>query len=241
MSTGLHIPLIAVYNFDNTILDGLQVPTAAELQAGIEYINPIPALSNDTLKTQLLFELGELAPVYSDPEVLKKMVEIWNAMQHNNWLLLWQTTLYKYNPIWNKDGSWRESRAYQLAGNVTGSVGFNETKTGRDTSTGSTSSNMTHSVTGYDTNSLSTASGDNGTGSSSDTTNTSLTTGATTTTGESENKSENETIEHTEQGNIGVTTTQQMIKEQREIVEFNIYKYIIDAFKKQFMICIWDI
>lgn len=239
--SAMTIPLIGVYNYDNTILNGLHVPTEAELPTGIEYISPIPALSDDTLRMQLLFELGELSPVHSDPEILKKMVEIWNAVNHPTWVQLWQTTLYKYNPIWNKDGSWRESRAFQLAGSTTGSVDFDETKTGRDTSTGSNSSNVTHSVTGYDTNSLSTASGDNGTGSTSETVNTSLTTGADTSTRGSETRSENETIEHTEQGNIGVTTTQAMIKEQREIVTFNMYRFIIDSFKKQFMITVWEL
>lgn len=48
-------------------------------------------------------------------------------------------------------------------------------------------------------------------------------------------------LEHTAHlyGNIGVTTTMQMIREQREIVEFNVYQKIIDDFKHRFCILIY--
>lgn len=40
-------------------------------------------------------------------------------------------------------------------------------------------------------------------------------------------------------GNIGVTTTQQMIMQQRDIVKFNIYDYIVGQFKENFCVMIW--
>lgn len=40
-------------------------------------------------------------------------------------------------------------------------------------------------------------------------------------------------------GNIGVTTTQQMIEQERNVVEFNIYDYIVDSFKKRFCILVY--
>lgn len=40
-------------------------------------------------------------------------------------------------------------------------------------------------------------------------------------------------------GNIGVTTTQQMIEEQRRVVQFNLTNYIIDDFIKRFCILIY--
>ena len=45
--------------------------------------------------------------------------------------------------------------------------------------------------------------------------------------------------ERTEKGNIGITTTQQMIKEEREVNEFNIYDYIINDFKQRFCLLIY--
>lgn len=40
-------------------------------------------------------------------------------------------------------------------------------------------------------------------------------------------------------GNIGVTTTQQMIEQERAVVEFNIYDYIVTSFKQRFCILIY--
>lgn len=53
-------------------------------------------------------------------------------------------------------------------------------------------------------------------------------------------KTETVTFENvkTEQGNIGVTTTQSMIQEQRDII-FNMYQYIIDQFKENFCLLLW--
>lgn len=40
-------------------------------------------------------------------------------------------------------------------------------------------------------------------------------------------------------GNIGITTTQEMINQQREVVKFNIYDYIIKDFKNRFCIMLY--
>lgn len=42
-----------------------------------------------------------------------------------------------------------------------------------------------------------------------------------------------------EQGNIGVVTTQSMIKEEREIADFSLYRLIIDEFKRRFCIMVY--
>lgn len=40
-------------------------------------------------------------------------------------------------------------------------------------------------------------------------------------------------------GNIGVTTTQQMLEQEREIAKFNMVEYITDSFKKRFCLMIY--
>lgn len=216
-------PLMALYNYDPSILDNLHVPTVDELPDNIEYIDPLPELSDEDLRLELLFELGELSPVYSDPEILKQMIAVWDRVNHKNWLQLWQTTLYKYNPIWNKDGSYTETRDLTTSGTASSS----------DSRTTNASNNATdqHSVTGYDTDTLSLESGDTHNDSGNIT--------ASGTSKGSESGSEKETTTRKEQGNIGVTTTQAMIREQREIVEYNIYNFIIESFKKRFMIQVY--
>lgn len=42
-----------------------------------------------------------------------------------------------------------------------------------------------------------------------------------------------------EHGNIGITSTQQLIKEEREVAEFDIYAYIVRDFKERFCVCVY--
>lgn len=196
---GVIIPLIALYNFDPTIFDGLKMPTAADLDPNLEYINDFPTLSNADLRDELLMQIGELSPVYSQPDVLKHSIAVWARVHKLEWLKLWQTTIYKYNPIWNKDGTYKETRS-----------GGGSTTYGRTD---------TNNVTGFDTNSFSP--------------------NAQNVAGGTDKNTFNDSLTRTESGNIGVTTTQQMLKEEREAAVFSIYDYIIEAFKKRFCIMIY--
>ena len=47
------------------------------------------------------------------------------------------------------------------------------------------------------------------------------------------------TVVKTDKGNIGVTTTQQMIEQERESALYNIYNVIVDSFKKKFCILVY--
>ena len=47
------------------------------------------------------------------------------------------------------------------------------------------------------------------------------------------------TYERVEQGNIGVTSTQQLIKEERQTAEFNIYDRISEDFRNRFCIMVY--
>lgn len=48
-----------------------------------------------------------------------------------------------------------------------------------------------------------------------------------------------ETMTRTEQGNIGVVTTQSMIKEEREVAYFNLIDAITEDFKKRFCLLVY--
>ena len=56
-----------------------------------------------------------------------------------------------------------------------------------------------------------------------------------------DNGSSSETIttQRTKGGNQGTTTTQSMIMEEREVVQFNIYSHIIESFKNKFCLLIY--
>lgn len=344
------LSIIGLYNYRDDIFDLLELPDPSEI-AGDMYVDDISPLRREDLINMLLFELGELGLVYTDPDMIKAMIGIWSRTERDIWLDLWKTKLYKYNPIWNKDGTIRERRDIERAGSSSGQtvgssgtdkvgstsgsrsgtssnlrtldtatdVGGSETGvesvsaggTSADTGTvtdegqhanthghtgsGSVNETVAHNVTGYDSNQYSpntqdvkagstsdnSTDTDNGTDSNTKTLNTVNTVRSTsdtetgrehtettsntgtiddagrssetssgqsteTVTGqhtETESGQHSETVgesyERIEQGNIGVTTTQAMITEQREIVQFNLYAYIIQSFKHKFCVMVY--
>lgn len=40
-------------------------------------------------------------------------------------------------------------------------------------------------------------------------------------------------------GNIGVTSSQQLIREERDVADFSTYKYIVESFKKRFCLMVY--
>ena len=164
-----------------------------------------------TIIDNLLMETAELEILYPDSWFLKQAIGAWSRKQVRVWQEMYDTTQYEYNPIWNKDGVYTEER--ELKGN--------------SQTDGSSSSNVVsdHDVYGYNSSTAAPESKDTTNGTQSGTTETDTTT--------------TEKVKRLEQGNIGVTTTQQMIKEQREVTLFNIIDFIISDFKQRFCLLIY--
>ena len=234
------LDLMGIYNYDPTILDLMQIPAALDRQ---------------TLIDNLIMETAEQEILYSNAGFLKQAIGSWSAKNLHKWEELYDTTQYDYNPIWNKDGTVIETETRDLAGtdhtiDNTDRVDDLEDKNTRDFEDKETKdlddSNL-HSVYGFNSNSDAPESKDIGEQNGTDTINHTGTdtynhTGrqdidrtfdkATTDKG---------TIKHerVEQGNIGLTSTQQLISEQRSIVEFNIMDVIIKDFMQRFCIGVY--
>ena len=172
-------------------------------------------VDRDVLEPELLAEVAELESLYTDPDILKDLIGAWSSRRMYAWTKLLATTKFEYNPIWNKDGVVKETETRDLD------------TTGSTTSKADSTSDNTHSTYGYNSGSAQPADKDHGTSNA---------TGSGTSKG-----SEDETITRTrvEQGNIGVTTTQAMIREERDIADFDIYNYIIGDFKYRFCIRVY--
>ena len=208
---GVLLSINAVFNYyGEDLFDDFALPGSADIPEGEEsrYIDNPPDLDVSLLIANILAELGEMNLVYSDPATLKIMIKIWNAMNYDNWVKLYKTTILKYNPIWNKDGTITETKSG--SGRVDG---------GSTTEYGRT---QQHDVTGYDTNSYSPDTKETAGGKDT------VTTGSMYSNGES--------VTRTETGNIGVTMTQTMLTEERKVVEFNMYHYITESFKERFCV-----
>lgn len=197
------LSILTLYNYDSTIFDNLVIPTGADIvQDGSKVPNPwIP--DRQALIDYICFKAAELEVVYADPDVLKEMIGVWSKVRNRSWIQLYNTLLYSYNPIWNKDGVITENRQ-QNTGNA-----------------GSNSGTLEHQVTGYDSTSYSPSTKDISSGSYSDTGN--LTEG----------------ITRKEQGNIGITSTQELIQKERELAEFNLYEQICREFRNEFCLLLY--
>lgn len=261
------LSIMALYDDDPTVFDDFTIPTAADITDDAEKIADPFIPDKTTLVQYICMETAELSLVYVDPDVMKKMIKIWSLINNPVWCALYNTLLYKYNPIWNKDADILETRAFTGTNNETRNLANSENETrnlaGSDNETrnlanseqysGTGSETKTNLVTGYDANTFSNNTkdeiGTTGSGSSSGTdtgtvnraksdTGTINRSGTDTGT-DNRSTSDNGTITRKETGNIGVQTTQSMIEEQRKLVQFNLYKTIADAFKEQFCVLIY--
>lgn len=226
------IDLLMMYNYDHTIFDNLQLPAS---------------IIKDDFINELLLETAELELLYSKPDFLKFAIEVWSKKELSIWEKLDATLHYEYNPIFNTDRTETETVTEEKTGkrNIDGSS--TDTGTANSTTTNNykrdETTNDIRSVSSYDSDALKTAEQSTNTIEANNTdtsTNESRSTGTSTLT-QTQNSEDSGTVTrelHTS-GNIGSTTTQAMIEEERKVVQFCIDDYIIDSFKKKFCILVY--
>ena len=234
------LDLLGIYKYHPTLFSKFVIP---------EELDPEVLIDN------LLMESAEMEILYPEADFLELAIGAWSKKMLHIWEELYATTQYNYNPIWNKDGTFVEVETRNLKG--TEDIMDNNTRTDnlktkqtRDlagTTSSSDSGESTESVFGFNSSTAAPASKNNasssGTGSSTDT--------GTITDENTGTQSDNRTVdrdttdtgtirhERTEQGNIGITSTQQLIKEQREVVELNLYDVIIKDFITRFCLAVY--
>ena len=86
MGRAVNLSPLGLYNWDQSIFDLMQIPSA---------------LDKPTLIDNLLSETAELEVLYPNPVVFKNLVGVWSAKQIDIWNRLYATTQYEYNPIEN--------------------------------------------------------------------------------------------------------------------------------------------
>lgn len=194
------ISILGMYKYNPEVFAGFRTPKN---------------VNRETVINDILFECAELELIYSNWETMKAAIKNWTDKEFSIWEELQKTREYEYNPIWNKDGTIKETINRDGSGSRTGNY------------TGSGESENIHSVKGFNSDAWSEADKDNATAENTNTENIKTT------------ENEDQTLERIEQGNIGVTTTQRMIQEQRDIVIFNTIEYIKESFKKRFCIMVY--
>lgn len=167
-----NLSILGLYDYDPTIFDGLTLPTAADITDEADKVaNPWVPDKQDFIG-YLLMQAAELELVYSSAPVMSTMITVWSAAHSYEWKQLYNTMLYKYNPIWNKDGLWKETRDLDGKNDRTANLTTTDTRTYTALKDEHTVTNMTdthtltnltntqtgaveHDVTGFDVNSYS--------------------------------------------------------------------------------------
>lgn len=145
------LTLIGLYNYDESILENLNGPTS------------FSADDMETLKINLLSEVGEFEVLYSDFDFFKAMIGFWSKKNKPVWDHLWETTQYQYNPIHNYDRS--ETRSVTETRNLASSDTETRNLEWQDKRTANLTSGSTEThnlaTSGTETGSVETHSGSN--------------------------------------------------------------------------------
>ena len=206
-------------NYNTSLFDSFEVPEGLDKQTAINVI---------------CMRSRELELLYPDFNYMKNRISVWSRRFHANWESLYKTTMLEYNPIENYDRqeNWNDT---DTGSETSQRNGKNEGK-----STTSNESTRNDKVTDQNT-AFNSGLQDyqkqlvdsNGTNNENHTESSSG----------SESGSVNRENTHTRSGrahgNIGVTTTQAMIKEERDVVMFNMYDVIAESFVETFCLMVY--
>lgn len=247
---------MGLYNYNEDIFSGFQVPEEMDRETAIE---------------EIVMQCAELELIYPSYTVMKLAIRNWTKAELPIWIRAYRDMTIEYNPIWNVDGTETETIERSLSGNVkddnisTANVNGSESNSG--TSEEVISGSVGVETSGSDTETLSgkaynqnneatwTDREKNVKESSSTTDTTQDQTTTTTQNGSRENEesisgSDNRTIANTETetitttrtrgGNIGVTMTQQMLNADLDMLpRLNPYQFIVDSFKNRFCLLVY--
>lgn len=216
-----------LYNYDNTLFDGFNVPDGLVKQIAIDAI---------------LMRTRELEILYPDFTYMKNRITIWSNKYQVNWKKLYDTTVFEYNPIENYDRveEWTDTDDETTTSARDNTRNTNNTVKSTRTNEISNNVNVTDQNTAFNAGLADHAKQITDGDTTENGTITNTETGKDT---ENENVNGGRTGRHTrtgrEHGNIGVTTSQQMIQSERDLVVFNLYDVIAESFIENFCLMVY--
>ena len=81
------LTLMGMLNYQNDLLNGLQVP----------------GCSSEMIYETIVMKMGDLYPYYQVPLVLKKLITVWSLQHQMEWEKIYKSLTAEYNPIENYD------------------------------------------------------------------------------------------------------------------------------------------
>lgn len=177
-----------------------------------DLLNVPEDLNKDTLVNNILLRSGEFEVLYPDPDFMKFSIGAFSDVWQPTFIRWCDALALEYNPLENYDRKedWTDTRNGHNSG----------------TTSGRTNSTITNKVSAYDA-------GDDLTTRGAD-----VTVGAdsSSSSGESHEGAKHDGRIH---GNIGVTTSQQMLLSELELGYWNVYEKITDLFLTHFVIPVY--
>lgn len=204
-------------DFLPTLLDGVVLPAP---------------LDPDLMRSQIMLDCGLLTPLYSEPDTMKTAIQYWFAARSWTFEHLIKIILAEYNPIENYDRNEKYKRTNKQNRDIS------ETNSGTDTTERSVKGDVTSvgEVSAYNSGSWENASRSVTTDGQTITTD--LEHGKKIKTDDDLDASED--YEGRTHGNIGVTTTQQMLEQEIALLnEFNVYEWISKEFQSDLMLSVY--
>lgn len=233
------ITLIGIENYlnpDRSVFDKMQLP------AGID---------KEILIGSIILRCQEFELLYSDPDFLIDAVNIWS--RKNYWTFeKWVNAInIKYDPLYNYDRTEEYTDTHSGnynkngSGNSSGNTGTTNNLTETHNLATTNDVTNTHSEKAFNDTTLVNNQTDVVDQDGSDTgtiTNTGTVTGNySNTDSNNENGTDGYTNKHNARlyGNIGVTTSQQMLQSELDIARWNMYEHIADLFASEFCIMVY--
>ena len=113
MSRGAKLSLLGLYQYDNSIFDGIMVPDE---------------IDRDILRDNLLMTAGELEILYPDADFMKQAIMSWSRMRLHTWERVARVLYEDYDPFVNikRDETRTISENRDLTGTNKGTTKTNE-------------------------------------------------------------------------------------------------------------------
>ena len=227
------LTLWGIYQYDKTLFDNIVLPEG---------------IDKDNLVSEIMRNSGDLYPYHQVPEYLKRNITFWFSRRLFDFDRMYKSLRMEYSPIENYDRIEDIKREYKDSGTDTEilTLGSSTTSshTGTDTDSTQGGGSNEKGVSAYNEDGYTNREKDTETHNSN---NTQTYNSTVTNTGSGSDKTQTdygkqrtETENTRIHGNIGVTTSQQMIESEMSLrAKYDIYKIISREFEREFLVQIY--
>ena len=206
------LSILGLYNYNESIFENLKVPEAKTYE---DYNAVTEAVDKQALIDNILAECAGLELVYPNFDIMKRLIGVWSTKHEREWEKLNLTIYIEYNPIhnYNRFEEWEDNEDLDRTQTSEASGTINNTSTSK--------------TAGFNSTQLVENGGGTDSGTSTQNNESSL-----------EDKKKGTHSGHM-YGNIGVTTSDRLLREYRENAKTNLYDHITRQFKEEFCLMIY--